>query len=353
MSLLGNARISRIMSAAMAAVSAITLSCGSASAKHDSNEGGYHPAVPVNVIAKTKFMDQERKAVVHLPPQYDGNTPTPLVVCLHGGGGDVGFAQRMFRLSEKADKEGFIVAYPNGTGRFKNKLLKNHILMWNAGECCGYAKVHNIDDVNFIKQFIHQMKSEYNVDKRRVYVVGFSLGGMMSYRLACELSDELTAVAVVSGSMNGNEKEPKNPVPMLIIHGLADKHVPVAGGAGKLAKWGFDVHAKPLDYAVNYWVSHNGCKTEPVVERHGIVERKTYPEGKDGSEVTVYTIEGYRHSWPGGHRAWPLADPPCPVMSATDACWDFFSRHEKSEEGIAKNHEERDVRAAAVGLSGS
>lgn len=314
------------------------------------DEGGYHPAVPLDVVSRTAYSGKERKFLVHLPPQYDGRTPTPLVVALHGGGGDLGFAKRMFGLSQKADKEGFIVAYPNGTGR-----LKNHILMWNAGECCGYAEAHRIDDVNFIREFIHQLQSEYNVDKRRVYLVGFSLGGMMCHRLACELSDEVTAVAVVSGSMNGREKTPKNPVPMLIIHGLADKHVPIQGGAGKLAKWGFNVHAMPLEYSINYWVSHNGCQPTPIVEKQGIVERRTYPGGKDGSEVTVYTIDGYRHSWPGGHRAWPLADTPCPVFSATDACWDFFARHERDvdEHGLAKNREERDVRAAASTASGS
>jgi polyhydroxybutyrate depolymerase len=330
----------------------LTFAFGSAPAAYaaPSNEGGYHPAVPTDLVAHTPFKGEDRKYLVHLPPQYDGRTATPLVVCLHGGGGDIGFAKRMFGMSQKADKENFIVAYPNGTGR-----MKNHILMWNAGECCGYAEAHRIDDVKFIREFVQQLEGDYNIDKRRVYLVGFSLGGMMSYRAACELSDQFSAVAVVSGSMNGHEKEPKNPVPMLIIHGLADKHVPVEGGPGKLAKWGFNVHAKPLEYSINYWVTHNGCQPTPKVEKQGIVERRTYPGGRDGSEVTVYTIDGYRHSWPGGRRAWPLADPPCPVMSATDACWDFFSRHERpvDEQGIAKNRDERDVRAAVASGAGS
>lgn len=289
------------------------------------NEGGYHPTVPTDLYSRIPFKGQERKYLVHLPPAYDGRRATPLVICLHGGGGDIGFARRMFGMSEKADKEGFIVAYPNGSGR-----LKNHVLTWNADECCGYAEAKRIDDVGFMRNFIKQIESEYNIDNKRVYLVGFSLGAMMCYRLASELSEEITAVAIVGGSMNGKEKPPEHALPMLIIHGLKDKHVPVKGGGGKLAKWGFNVHAKPLDYAVNFWVNANGCRPEPEVERQGIIERKTYPGGKNGSEVMVYTIDGYAHAWPGGRKAWLLACKPCPDLSATDTCWEFFSKHTRN-----------------------
>jgi len=152
---------------------------------------------------------------------------------------------------------------------------------------------------------------------------------MMAYRLASELANEIAAVAVVSGSMNGKEKVPSRSLPVLIIHGLEDKHVPVEGGGGKLAKWGFDVHAKPLDYAVDFWVNANGCEPQPRVERHGAVESKVYSGATDDSEVMVYTIDGYAHSWPGGKRAWLLADRPCPQLSATDKCWEFFQKHSR------------------------
>lgn len=286
------------------------------------NEGGYHPTVPTDMLSRIPFNGQNRKYMVHLPPSYDGRSATPLVICLHGGGGDIGFARRMFGFSQKADKEGFIVAYPNGSGR-----LGNHILTWNADECCGYAEARRIDDVGFMRNFIKQLQADYNVDKKRVYLVGFSNGAMMCYRLASELSEEIAAVAIVGGSMNGKEKLPAKPVPMLIVHGLKDKHVPVKGGGGKLAKWGFDVHAKPLNYAVDFWVNANGCSKQPKVQKNGPVECKTFANGKDGSEVMLYTIDGYAHSWPGGKKAWLLANRPSPDLSATDTCWEFFAKH--------------------------
>lgn len=320
---------SRMLAVAAAVVVAVTGTTADAK-KLKTDEGGYHPAIPTDLYARIPFKGQERKYLVHLPPAYDGRTPTPLVVCLHGGGGDIGFARRMFGMSEKADKEGFIVAYPNGSGR-----LKDHILTWNAGECCGYAEARRIDDVSFLRNFIRQVETDYNIDRQRVYLVGFSLGAMMAYRYACEMPDDITACAIIGGSMNGKEKLPVHPVPMLIIHGLADKHVPVQGGGGKLAKWGFNVHAMPLDYAIDFWVKADRCESAPRVERNGIVERKIYPHGKDGTEVVVYTIDGYAHSWPGGKRAWFRADKPCPDLSATDTAWDFFSRHTRNPEALA------------------
>jgi polyhydroxybutyrate depolymerase len=304
----------------------LMLTCFAAAGAAPSNEGGYHPAVPTDVVARIPFKNQNRKYLVHLPPSYDGRKAMPLVVCLHGGGGDIGFAKRMFGLNEKADREGFVVAYPNGSGR-----LGDHILTWNSEGCCGYAKAKHIDDVAFMRDFLKQIKTDYNIDNTRVYLTGFSLGGMMVYKLASELADEISAVAIVGGSMHGNEKLPNRPMPVLIIHGLADRHVPVKGGGGKLAKWGFNVNAKPLNWAVDFWVTANGCSPEPKVEKQGIINRHVYANGKDGSEVVVVTIDGYRHSWPGGKRAWLLADTPCPDLSATDTAWEFFSRHQRSD----------------------
>jgi polyhydroxybutyrate depolymerase len=315
-------RLGRTLQVLFSVLMALMILQPNAVADNSAEGGTVHPAVPLDFYSRFPFKGQNRKYLVHVPASYDGSQPMPLVLCLHGGGGDIGFARRMFRLNEKADKEGFIVAYPNGSGR-----LGDHILTWNAEECCGYAEAHRIDDVGFLRDFLHYVESEYSIDKRRVYVVGFSLGAMMAYRLACEMPEEFAAFAVVSGSMNGKEPQPKAPISGLIIHGKKDKHVPMAGGGGKLAKWGFNVHAQPLEYAVDFWVSADGCSRQPEVERGGIVESRSYNHGKDGTEITVCTLDGYAHAWPGGDRAWLLADTPCPEWSATDRCWDFFAKH--------------------------
>ena len=312
-------------------------------AKDASNEGGYHPAVPMDCYARMPFEGSSRKYLVHLPASYDSSKPTPLIVCLHGGGGDIGFAVRMFRFNEKADKEGFIVAYPNGSGR-----MGDHILTWNAVECCGYAKAHHRNDVAFIRHFVEQLKKDYNVDQKRVYIVGFSNGAMMAYKIATEMPEEFAAFASVSGSMNGTEHEPALPIPALIIHGTADKHIPVAGGGGKLAKWGFNVHAMPLEYAIDFWTKTDGCQAPVTQKINNEVECKTYPAGKNGAEVVVYTIDGYRHSWPGGHRAWFRADIPYPDLSATDECWEFFSKHTRDLHSDQLCHQQDTDKGAMV-----
>jgi polyhydroxybutyrate depolymerase len=299
-----------------------------ASSKTD-NEGGYHPAVPTDIYSRLPFEGEDRKYLVHLPPNYEPDVKMPLVVVLHGGGGDIGFAVRMFQFNAKADKEGFIVAYPNGSGRFHD-----HILTWNADACCGYAKAHHKDDVGFVREFLQKVVSQYSIDTSRVYLVGFSNGAMMAYRLACAMPERFAAFASVSGSMNGKERAPGLPIAGMIIHGSADRHIPVRGGGGKLKKWGFDVHAMPLEYAVQFWRKADGCSTVVAgAENHGQVHYRKFINGKDGADVEVYVIDGYRHSWPGGHRAWFRADPPYPDLSATDLCWSFFSKHTRDLSG--------------------
>ncbi len=271
------------------------------------------------------FKGYSRAYVLHLPPSYVGSSGVPLVVCLHGGGGDMNFAIKMTGLNAKADSEGFAVVYPNGTGR-----LRRHFLTWNAFDCCGWARGKQIDDVGFIRALLARLEGELKIDAQRIYLVGFSNGAMMSYRLASELSDKFAAFAAVAGSMSGKEREPDNPVSALIIHGRQDRHVPYDGGTGKLAKWGFPVNPRPVSYAVDFWVKADCCSPVPLVRQEGSVTCKTYSGGKDGCEVRLYAIEGARHAWPGGKRAWLLADCPSQALGATDRCWEFFARHSKS-----------------------
>jgi polyhydroxybutyrate depolymerase len=284
---------------------------------------------PVEHWGWFSYKKQARKYLLHVPPKYEaeGDKEYPLVVCLHGGGADIGFARRMFNLGETAAKDGFIVAYPNGSGRVGNRFLT-----WNASECCGFAKAHKVDDVGFVKAFVEMVSKELKVDRQRIYLVGFSNGAQMAYRMAAEAPDTFAAVSIVSGSMSGKEPTPEKPVPMVIFHGTSDRHIPVAGGGGKLKKWGFDVHAKPLDYAVKFWVKVNGCEATPQVEEvNPQVTRTRYNHGKDGAEVILYTLKGYGHAWPGGKRAWLFAEAPCRTFSANDAMWDFFTKHTRTE----------------------
>jgi len=133
----------------------------------------------------------ERHYVVRVPPDAIQTTAAvPLVLVLHGGGGNAEVTERMTGFSHKAAREGFIVVYPEGTGGFTRKLLT-----WNAGHCCGYAMEQKIDDVGFISVLLHKLIQEYPVDSARIYVTGMSNGGMMTHRLGIELSDRFAAIA--------------------------------------------------------------------------------------------------------------------------------------------------------------
>ena len=165
-----------------------------------------------------------RTYLVHLPASYSKDKAWPVVLVFHGGGGNGEQMAGMTGFSRKADREGFIAVYPNGSGRWQNRFLT-----WNAGNCCAYAYENGIDDVGFIRALIGKLKKDYAVDERRVFATGISNGGMMSYRLACGLSDLIAAIGPVAGAQN-IDCEPKRPVSVVILHGTADLYVRYKGG---------------------------------------------------------------------------------------------------------------------------
>ena len=140
-----------------------------------------------------KYDGRTRTYLLHIPPQYDDSKSLPLIIVLHGGGGNSENMMKKTGFNNLSDENGFIVVYPDGIGRFKNRLLT-----WNAGHCCGYALDNNVDDVGFIRTLIEKLQENFNIDLKRIYLTGHSNGGMMTYRLGAELSDILAAVAPVA-----------------------------------------------------------------------------------------------------------------------------------------------------------
>ncbi|MBK7973426.1 MAG: hypothetical protein IPK07_09155 [Deltaproteobacteria bacterium] len=125
---------------------------------------------------------RERRVLVHAPAGVGQAGPAPLVLAFHGGLGTAKAMRRQSLLDRVADRERFIVAYPEGIGRFRDRMLT-----WNAGSCCGYAMRMNSDDVGFTLAILDEVARRWSVDAARTYAVGFSNGGMFSYRLACEV----------------------------------------------------------------------------------------------------------------------------------------------------------------------
>ncbi|MCL4791845.1 MAG: polyhydroxybutyrate depolymerase [Gammaproteobacteria bacterium] len=269
----------------------------------------------------------ERHYLVRMPAEAVLRAgAVPLVLVLHGGGGNAENAERMTGFSDKARREGFIVVYPEGTSRFRQKLLT-----WNAGHCCGYAMEHKVDDVGFIRALIGQLVKEYPVDPKRIYVTGMSNGGMMTHRLGRELSDQLAAIAPVVATLFGDESKAAYPVSALMLNGMLDKSVPYLGGppGGRFNDAWDGTPAQPALAQGAYWAGSNNCAGEPVRLDHGtyINWRYSCPVGK---AVELYLLKDNGHAWPGGQKGSRRGDAPSASLNATDLIWDFFAAQDGS-----------------------
>jgi polyhydroxybutyrate depolymerase len=267
----------------------------------------------------------ERMYLVHVPPSYDPARPTPVLFALHGGGGNMDHQanDRNYGLVSKSDKEGFIAVFPNGYSRMDS----GKFATWNAGHCCGGARDRNVDDLGFIRKVFEQLTRQVNVDRARVYATGMSNGGLMSYRLACEMSDVFKAIAPVAGTDNTRSCSPARPVAVLHIHAKDDTHVLFNGGAGPDAVEASKVtDFTSVPATVAKWTALNGCFGPPrrVLDRPGAY-CDLYAGCSSGAPVQLCVTETGGHSWPGGHKA-RAPQPPSQAISANDVMWEFFSR---------------------------
>ena len=259
-----------------------------------------------------------RSYVVRAPALPANATRVPLVIVLHGGGGNAANAEMMTGFTAKSRKEGFIVVYPNGSGRLQDKLLT-----WNAGHCCAYAMKEGIDDVKFIDALIDTMVRDYPVDAHRVYVTGMSNGGMMTHRLGRELSGRIAAIAPVVATVFGDEARPAHAVPAIIINGMLDKNVPYLGGppGGRGARGWDGTPTQPALEQWEFWAAANGCKPTPHKEENAKWIRWS---NSCVAPVDLYLIKDNGHAWPGGQPGSRRGDKPSSAMNATDVIWEFF-----------------------------
>lgn len=265
----------------------------------------------------------ERRYLLDVPSNTrHGAGRLPLVLVLHGGGGTAESAARMTGFGRLARREGFIVAYPEGTSR------RDRMFTWNAGHCCGYAMRRRVDDVGFLGALIDRLVRDNGVDPDRVYVTGLSNGGMMAHWAGIGLSDRVAAIGPVISGLFGEEPKPPSGVSAIIINGALDESVPTEGGqsGGLFAKAWDGTPIKPAAYQGAFWAAANGC--DPTPRRH--------PEGADpnllvetydcpsGAAVVRYLVQDNGHAWPGGQRGSRLGDQPSRSMDATAVMWEFF-----------------------------
>ncbi|MBK8944393.1 MAG: hypothetical protein IPM32_03885 [Ignavibacteriae bacterium] len=284
---------------------------------------------PINIFPQYDSLYHNkiwRTYLTHLPPQYSSNEDKeyPLVLVLHGGFGNAYNIEEQSQFSIKADtaKIPFIVVYPEGV---KSPI---NITTWNAGGCYGYSANTNIDDVDFISTLVDTIESKYKIDKNRIYASGLSNGGMMSYRLAAELSNRIAAIAPVASMMvNENFFEPVNSIPIIHLHSFLDDSVPIEGGLGDGTA---NYEYPPLDSVLNIWANINNCnKIDIVFDEPGKYLYKTWTNCNDEKNIDLYVTYDGGHSWPGGTIPRIGADPVSEQINATNLIWDFFLKHPK------------------------
>lgn len=269
----------------------------------------------------------ERYYSVHVPPSYDPNRPTPVILNFHGGGGNPKSQRTITTMDQASDKFGFIVVYPQGTGA-KFKLINPHGYTWNAGTCCGWAMQQGIDDVGYTRAMLDDLARQFNIDKKRVYATGISNGAMMCYRLACELSDRIAAIAPVAGPMGVTGCHPPRPVSVMHFHGAADQFAPYAGGKGPRSLPG--EFFESVDKTISFWLKRDNLGGQPRMVRRGKATGSYYGPGTDGSEVVLWSIAEGGHTWPGGKFGFlgkRILGELNTDISANDLMWEFFQRH--------------------------
>jgi len=271
----------------------------------------------------------ERTYSVHISSSYDRSRPTPLVIVLHGGGGTGQGMPKLTGFNAVADRENFIIAYPDG--------FEKH---WNDGRGVQWqAQVENIDDVGFISALIDHLSDELNIDAGKIYVTGISNGGMMSHRLGCELSQKIAAISPVASNIPVNQASvwsPSRPVAVLIINGIDDPLVPWAGGDIHFGKTKLGEVLSVAD-TVKFWISKNQCSSSPVVTQlpdkdpvdGTTVRTEVYGGCQDGAEVVLYAVEGGGHTWPGGLQYLPefVIGKTSREFNASEVIWQFFKEH--------------------------
>jgi polyhydroxybutyrate depolymerase len=249
---------------------------------------------------KIEIKGNERIFTITTPEKYSDKIKLPIILVLHGYDNvveDMGTYSEMDKMAEKAQ---FIAVYPQGT---KNV---NGYYTWNAGD--QYIEwTQNANDVFFIDSLIKFLVLNYPVDTSRIYIAGHGNGSMMAYRLAAELSDQIAAIACISGQMVDNPAIPSQAVSIMHVHGDSDIILPHTGNE----QYGFQIAA--IDKIIKKWLEWNKCSTVPTVLKYN--EKVTALQWKGKAEVRLYLLHNLGHDWPTSQRgSWP----------ATEYIWDFF-----------------------------
>ncbi|AHG87859.1 lipoprotein [Gemmatirosa kalamazoonensis] len=247
--------------------------------------------VTTSTMATVRVNGIERRYRLHVP-RGAPNEPLPLVVAFHAAGSSAERQERASGLSALADREGFVVVYPEGRARH-----------WRADD----------GDERFVRAVVAEVERRVRIDPRRVYATGVSNGATMAERAGCAMSDLFAAIATVAGVYRVDATcAASQPVPVLAIHGARDRLAPVSAAEGWVASW----------------TARNGCAPSPAAVQGPGVTTRAWGGCAAGADVVLDVLWTVGHGWPG--------DPSDPAvraspLDATGAIWAFFEGHPMRE----------------------
>ncbi|WP_376796002.1 alpha/beta hydrolase family esterase [Thermogemmatispora sp.] len=249
---------------------------------------------------------------LHLPPDYQPDQPLPLVLNFHGHGSNGKQQETYTGFSSLADRERFLVAYPDGL------LAPDGKTGWNA-----YGPHPTpVDDVHFTSDLLQTLEEHWCIDLRRIFATGLSNGGGLTALLACRLSSQIAAFAPVSGAFYPLPAgcHPQRSVPILEIHGTGDFIVPYEGKPG--------LGLPPIRQWLEDWAKRDACQQGPVVFLvQGEITGEEWTRCTTPGIVVHYRLTGGGHTWPGSPIPLPYYGKTIHTFNATLAIWQFFAAH--------------------------
>ncbi|HEY4307638.1 MAG TPA: PHB depolymerase family esterase [Gemmatimonadaceae bacterium] len=241
-----------------------------------------------------------RGFLLHRPPTP--HSAMPVLIALHGSSANANTVMDESGLNAIADSVGALVAYPNGTGGIPYVRL-----FWNFEDCCGEGH-RRPDEAAMVRSLVDTLAAHFSVDRSRIGLIGFSDAATLAYELAC-LDAGLSAIGVVSGEVPPSCR-PHPAVATVVFHGTADQNIP------------YD----HTDQHVADWAQREGCRSVKTDTTRDVV-RTTHDGCDDNAIVTLYTIVGGRHAWPGGEPSWIFAPAPTRDVDASRVFTRFVLDH--------------------------
>jgi polyhydroxybutyrate depolymerase len=274
---------------------------------------------------------RERRYLVHVPCGYDGRRPVPVVLMFHGAGGTAELAKNDTGWADKADREGFLVVFPEGTRPDPSRpaTFRTNPQIWQ-GPPRQQGHRPPVDDIGFVRGILDELEGAFLIDTHRLFATGFSNGAAFCFFLATQLSRRLAAIGPVAGLCRVKEPKLERPVPTIFLIGTRDPLVPLHGGEVKSPWEQRPVPRPAVRDSILTWARANGCPLGPqTTEEKDGVRVETFGPCAAGAELKYCTIEGLGHFWPGGpaNLSERLAGKPSMKLRATEVIWDFFRHH--------------------------